>query len=50
LFSIINPAKAINELGWRPRHVGFVEEIGTYYKAWAAHKAAQETTLSSNVK
>jgi UDP-glucose 4-epimerase len=38
--SIINPAKAINELGWRPRHVGFVEEIGTYYKAWAAHKKA----------
>ncbi|CAF1044537.1 unnamed protein product [Rotaria sp. Silwood1] len=38
--SIINPAKAMNELGWRPRHVGFVEEIDTYYKAWAAHKAA----------
>ncbi|CAF3331758.1 unnamed protein product [Rotaria socialis] len=39
--SIINPAKAMNELGWRPRHVGFVEEIDTYYKSWAAHKAAQ---------
>ncbi|CAF1207652.1 unnamed protein product [Rotaria magnacalcarata] len=39
--SIINPAKAMNELGWRPRHVGFVEEIDTYYKAWAAHKTAQ---------
>jgi len=38
--SIINPAKAINELGWQPRHVGFVEEIDTYYKAWAAHKSA----------
>jgi nucleoside-diphosphate-sugar epimerase len=36
--SIINPAKAINELGWKPRHVGFVEEIDIYYKAWAAHK------------
>jgi nucleoside-diphosphate-sugar epimerase len=47
LFSIINPAKAINELGWKPRHVGFVEEIDTYYKAWAAHKAAQEATPSS---
>jgi len=44
--SIINPAKAINELGWQPRHVGFVEEIGTYYKAWAAHKSAN--TSSSN--
>jgi len=38
--SIINPAKAINELGWKPRHVGYVEEIDTYYKAWAAHKSA----------
>jgi len=47
LFSIINPAKAINELGWRPRHVGFVEEIGTYYKAWAAHKAAQDTKIEN---
>jgi nucleoside-diphosphate-sugar epimerase len=50
LFSIINPAKAINELGWRPKHVGFVEEIETYYKAWAAHKSAQETKPSSNAK
>jgi len=48
--SIINPAKAINELGWRPRHVGFVEELGTYYKAWAAHKASQESTPSSEAK
>ncbi|CAF1381301.1 unnamed protein product [Rotaria sordida] len=40
--SIINPAKAMNELGWRPRHVGFIEEIDTYYKAWAAHKDAQK--------
>ncbi len=49
MFSIINPAKAMNELGWRPRHVGFVEEIDTYYKAWAAYKSAQQTTRSSNV-
>jgi UDP-glucose 4-epimerase len=48
--SIINPAKAINELGWKPRHVGFVEEIDTYYKSWAAHKTVQETTSSSNAK
>ena len=47
IFSIINPAKVINELGWRPRHVGFVEEIGIYYKAWAAHKAAQKAESSS---
>ncbi|CAF1280084.1 unnamed protein product [Rotaria sp. Silwood1] len=42
--SIINPAKAMNELGWWPRHVGFVEEIETCYKAWVAHKATQEET------
>jgi len=38
-FRIINPAKAMNELGWRPRHVGFVEEVDIYYKSWAAHRA-----------
>ena len=38
-FRIINPAKAMTELSWRPRHVGFLEEIDTYYKAWAAHKS-----------
>ncbi|CAF1096324.1 unnamed protein product [Adineta steineri] len=46
--SIINPAKAINELGWHPRHVGFVEEIGIYYKAWAAHQSTQEIKSSEH--
>jgi len=46
--SIINPAKAIDEVGWRPRHVGFVEEIGTYYEAWAANKRTQEVKPSSH--
>lgn len=45
--SIINPAKAINELGWRPRHVGFVEEIGIYYKSWAAHRANKQAAPTS---
>jgi nucleoside-diphosphate-sugar epimerase len=36
--SIINPAKAIDQLGWRPRHVGYVQEIETYYKSWVAYK------------
>ncbi len=36
--SIINPAKAINQLGWQPRHVGYIEEIETYYKSWNAYK------------
>ncbi len=40
----------MNELGWRPRHVGFVEEIDIYYKAWAAHKAAQEARPASAAK
>lgn len=38
----------MNELGWRPRHVGFVEEIGIYYKAWAAHKAEKQSAPSSS--
>lgn len=36
--SIINPSKAIDQLGWRPRHVGYLQEIETYYKSWAAYK------------
>jgi nucleoside-diphosphate-sugar epimerase len=34
--SIINPAKAIDQLGWRPKHVGYVQELETYYKSWLA--------------
>lgn len=47
LFRIINPAKIINELGWKPRHVGFVEEIDLHYKAWAAHKAVSKVGQKS---
>ncbi len=36
--SIINPAKAINQLGWRPKHVGCIQEIETYYKSWKVSK------------
>jgi nucleoside-diphosphate-sugar epimerase len=39
--SIINPAKAMDQLGWRPRHVGYIEEIETYYKSWDAYKQQQ---------
>jgi UDP-glucose 4-epimerase len=35
---IINPAKAINQLNWKPRHVGFLHEIETYYKSWKSFK------------
>ncbi|CAF1199838.1 unnamed protein product [Didymodactylos carnosus] len=36
--SIINPAKAMDQLGWRPRHIGYLHEILLYYKSWEAHK------------
>ncbi|CAF2039243.1 unnamed protein product [Rotaria magnacalcarata] len=39
--SIINPSKAIEQLGWRPKHVGYIQEIETYYKSWAAYKQQQ---------
>jgi len=35
---IINPQKAFDLLGWRPNHVGIVEEIELYYKSWKQHK------------
>ena len=47
--SIINPVKAINQLGWRPKHVGFVQEIETYYKSWNAYKQ-QQTGIDENKK
>ncbi len=47
--SIINPAKAIDQLGWRPKHVGFVQEIETYYKSWNAYKQ-QQTGIDENKK
>jgi len=37
---IINPAKAINLLGWKPTHVGFLYEIETYYLSWNASKSS----------
>ncbi|CAF2405807.1 unnamed protein product [Rotaria sp. Silwood2] len=42
--SIINPSKAIDQLGWRPKHVGYIQEIETYYKSWAAYKQQQAAT------
>lgn len=46
--SIINPAKAIDQLGWRPRHVGYLEEIEIYYKSWLAHKQGQPSNDRSH--
>jgi len=31
---IINPQKAFDLLGWRPNHVGIVQEIELYYLSW----------------
>jgi len=35
---IINPQKAFDLLGWRPNHVGVVQEIDLYYLAWKQHR------------
>lgn len=34
----LNSSKAIQHLGWQPKHTGFVSEVETYFQAW---KAAQ---------
>ena len=31
---IVNPRKAEDILGWVPKHVGFLKEIGIYYQSW----------------
>lgn len=46
--SIINPSKAIDQLGWRPKHVGYLEEIEIYYKSWLAYKQGQTSQNSSH--
>lgn len=35
---IINPERAIHQLGWKPHHHGLLVEIDTVYRAWKAHK------------
>jgi len=35
---IINPQKAMDQLGWKPNHVGLLAEIETYFQSWKAHK------------
>lgn len=47
--SIINPTKAIEQLGWRPKHIGYIQEIETYYKSWNAYKQ-QQTAVDENKK
>jgi len=32
----INPIKAIQVLGWKPQHNGFVQDIDLYYESWKA--------------
>lgn len=46
--SIINPSKAIDQLGWRPKHVGYLEEIEIYYRSWLAHKQGESSSSGSH--
>jgi nucleoside-diphosphate-sugar epimerase len=32
----VDSRKAVRLLGWQPRHVGFVDEVGLFYEAWKA--------------
>jgi nucleoside-diphosphate-sugar epimerase len=36
---IINPKKAYDLLGWRPSHVGVLNEIEIYYESWKASRS-----------
>jgi len=35
---IVSPAKAMNLLGWQPKHLGYLNEIDVYYKSYMACK------------
>jgi hypothetical protein len=39
---VCNPRKAIELLGWFPRHVGPVEQMDILYSSWQAHKRDEE--------
>lgn len=32
----VDGSKAANLLGWQPKHMGFVDEVETFYKSWKA--------------
>ncbi len=34
---VVNPQKAIDLLGWRPKHKSLLDEIDKYYKSWKLH-------------
>jgi nucleoside-diphosphate-sugar epimerase len=34
----VDARKVARLLGWQPRHVGFLDEAGAYYRAWKAHQ------------
>jgi nucleoside-diphosphate-sugar epimerase len=36
LDSLVNAGKAHRLLGWEPKHYLFIDEVGTYFKAWQA--------------
>jgi len=35
---LINPQKAVDVLGWQPRHTSFLREVEVYYHSWRASK------------
>jgi hypothetical protein len=39
---VCNPRKAMELLGWTPRHVGPVEQMNILYSSWKAHKEDEE--------
>ena len=40
----IDSRKAARLLGWQPRHLGFVDEVDTYFAAWNAFKRRSPST------
>jgi hypothetical protein len=35
----IDSRNASNQLGWQPKHLGFVDEVETFYQSWKAFNA-----------
>ena len=35
----VDGRKAVRRLGWQPRHIGFVDEVETFFDSWKARQA-----------
>ncbi len=40
----IDSRKSGRLLGWQPRHLGFVDEVDTYFAAWNAYQRRASST------